>query len=196
MYLYDNKLKVFEVINKVSKIYNKNLQEIKKISIDIYRQLKKEKGETSVKIKLNKSGQKNIIKIHNDSEYLVHSNYDVKLQSKVICDYAHQDDNEVIVVFGMGLGYEVHEIIKKAPKKKYIIIEPEFDIFKLMVENIDFTKYLNGNYDIKFIIREQSEFICNDLMTKLNEINSWNIKFIILPYHRYIHKNIIDNVLK
>lgn len=180
----------------MSEIYNKNLQEIKKLSIDIYRQLKKENRKTSVKIKLNKAGQKNIIKIHNDSEFLVHSNYDVRLQSKVICDYAHQDDKEVVVIFGMGLGYEVDQIIKKAPKKKYIIIEPAFDIFKLMVKNIDFTKYLSGNYDIKFIIGEQSKFICNDLITKLNEINSWNIKFIILPYHRYIYKNIIDKVLK
>lgn len=175
----------------MNSIYIKNLRCLKKLSYSIYNKVIKTENDSAYIKKISK-GRKNIYKNIGENRMIyVHSNYDSMLQGKVIAENVLKEDKDIILLFGMGLGYELKEIIKKAPKKTYIIIEPDLDIFKTMLENIDFISIFNGSNKVELIVENNTEEIKNHFDAIISKYKTTSIAFVVLPFYQNLYKDLL-----
>ena len=81
-------------------IYIRNLRYLKKQSQELYNRVISFENNT-VNIKKTKQGKKNLYKKIGENLISVHSSYDPILQGRTISEYAHEDDSDIILIFGM-----------------------------------------------------------------------------------------------
>lgn len=179
----------------MSKLYEKNLKYLNKLCPEFYQKVIKVKESTAI-IARTKNNKKNIIKYVKGKKLSVHSNYNPVEQAKVISNYALEENSDIIVIFGMGLAYELKEMIKKDPRKRYVIIEPDIQIFKIMLENIDFESFFNEYYKLTLILENSSALINAHLYAKINEEKTPNIRHVVLPYYQNVYGDLINETFK
>lgn len=179
----------------MNKLYIKNLRYLKRICPEFYNKVINV-NELSAYITKIKRGKKNIIKDINGKKLSVHSNYDPIQQAKVIRDYAFQQENDIILIFGMGLAYELKEMMKRDPKKRYVIIEPDIEIFKVMLQNTDFESFFNEQYKLTLILEDNSQLINAHFYSTINEEKTTSVRFVVLPYYQYVYESLISETLQ
>lgn len=126
--------------------YNKNLEKIVGLKTIIDENMTKtdyiiEKavnGEDTLKIK-NKS----------DEYVYIHSRYEPSVIAQKQTDARTLVNENIIFIFGVGLGYELQSLIKLSGGfHKIVIFEPNVDILVECLERVDLKKYNNENMRI------------------------------------------------
>lgn len=176
-------------------IYEKNLAYLKKLSIEYYNRVINTQND-SVTIFKCKNGKKSIAKYINGKRISVHSNYDPIEQAKVIKNKAFDQESDIILIFGMGLGYELKEMLKENREKRYFIIEPDVEIFKAMIKNFDLKSIFNEKYNLNFIFEDNADKINAEFLSIIGERKTTSIKFITLPFYENVYKELIDKTFK
>lgn len=92
-----------------------------------------------------KNGQVSLKANINGKSIFMHSSYDPGKEAKKIVGDHSLNDSDIVFVFGLGLGYQLQEIIQKAANKKahVVVIEKDPRIFRLALENTDMSEILN-----------------------------------------------------
>lgn len=176
----------------IKTVYQKNMKLIKKLNPYLYDEMDKVKLKTVKKI-ITKNHSDNIIKNIEENGFIIHSQYDPQRQAKFIAKNVFENDKyDIIFLFGLGLGYELKEMIKLNGNVRYFIVEPDEEVFKLLIES-DNIKYLFNKINIHFILGHNSE----DIGKFYNEVvgfeKSVNIKFVVLPSYQNIYKDLIND---
>lgn len=166
----------------MNNIYKKNMRFLKKNANILYSKIINNEDKSTCIEKLAR-GKKNIIKYIEGNEYRVHSSYDADFQGEVLGKQINSDKCDVVVIFGMGLGYEIKQIIKKVPNKTYMIIEPDTAICKSMLENIHFDEFLLYGTNVKFTLTDNANEIGKELRKVLEKTNTAQVQFIVLPFY-------------
>lgn len=177
----------------MNKIYKNNLQLLKNFSPAFYETVSSINGQTVRGCRTRKN-KINIIKSFKGKELFIHSNYDPIEQAKAVSKFSLEENNDIIFVFGLGLGYELKEMIKKDYKKNYFIVEPDKDIYKAMLENVDI-KFMT-NHNITFILNDDPNIIANDFSNFIREKNTTSVKFSVLPSYQYIYSDLISKTFE
>lgn len=178
----------------MNNIYQKNMQYIKNINLSIYNKMLNLNVE-NVKVIRAKDNTNTLLRKFNENYISIHSRYNTKNQAKCICNYALEENPDIIFIIGMGLGYEAKEIIKKSNGKRCFIIEPDSEVFKTAMENIDITHIFNNNNNIYFIQDDNCHEVSKFFNSLVENDKKLNIKFIILPAYEIIYKEFIDNLM-
>ena len=173
-------------------IYSKNMRLIKSLNLYLYDEVKNIEISTVKKIK-TKNNEDNIVKKVNGNDYVIHSQYDPKYQAKYIAQNAFEDNCDIIFLFGLGLGYELKEMIKLNNNIRYFIVEPDEEIFKMLVENCDI-KFLFGKANVHFILGKNPEDIGRFYANVIGGQKSLKIKFLVLPSYQNIYEDLIYSI--
>lgn len=159
--IYENNLKAL----KKRGIANiDNIQESNYIAVEECKDLNK-----TVKVNLN---EKNI--------YL-HSKYNPVGEAIRFADKLTIRDRSIFICFGLGFGYHIREILKNFTEQNLIIVyEPDANIFKEAIKNVDLSDIIN---DARFILF--TDIDTDELKNLLIDIIMWentqNVSYITLP---------------
>lgn len=131
---------------------------------------------------LSKSGDPNLVIKKGEAATPVHSSYNPYGESEKWLTRYENDirDTEHICLYGIGLGYYLEEIIKKYPRKKIFIYEPDIEILLACLEARDMRALLNHSniVSIGFGRDEISkERFINSILSKSYE----SFSFLIAP---------------
>ena len=159
----------------------------------MYKKVKNTKSD-SVIICKTRNGKKNLKKSFNDNSIFIHSNYDPLESAKTISEYVSEQNNDIIIFFGMGLAYELKETLKRNSQKKYIIIEPDIDIFKAMLKHVDIRTLFSHVNDIVFSIDTEPQNIISNIETLVLREATINVNIIALPAYQYMYKQLLEEI--
>lgn len=180
----------------MNKVYTKNLNLLKKSNLGLMKKIENLEV-VNASIHVGKNNKKTILKkfdFNNKSAY-VHSFYNTKKQAKYISEYALKDNPDIVFLFGLGMAYEFREMLKKSPNTRYYIVEPDEEIFKLFLENMDI-EFLLQNNNIYFIHSKNSEHIGDFFYNVIQQDRSVKVKFVVLPSYMVIYKELAEKVTK
>lgn len=126
-----------------SVFFNQNMVLIEKNYPDVFKKMSSstiQANETELIMAENKKLNLKI-KISANENILVHDPKDPGSEAKDFLSMVDEDSTAVVVMFGMGLGYSVLELIKKRKKIQHLIIfELNINCFRFAIENLDLTE--------------------------------------------------------
>lgn len=130
-----------------------------------------------------------------DNKTYLHSKYNPIREATIWVGGIELDEEDTIVIFGLGLGYYLDILLEKFPNKKIIIIEPELHIFSQALKVKDYSAHL-ANENIVFIVNENKYTIRHliDYYIKNNKIR--NIYFAHLSIYDSMYEEYINNAYK
>lgn len=121
-----------------------------------------------------------------DKEIFLHSRYDPQKEAQRQISSQQLISGNKVILFGCGLGYFIPEILSAIlPKGTLIIIEPNYAVFKMALQLIDFRAYLS-NPNITFIVSDDLKIISHSLGQILKDLPS-DVKVII-------HQPTLENI--
>jgi len=144
-------------------LFNKNLALLKSTQPSLAKRVEKEPKYGSVRVTLAKDGNP----IPQIGSISLHSNYyPLKEASQCISGF-EVNERQSPVVYGLGFGYHILEILNKYPEKEILVIEPLMPLFRVFMETMDIKLFLPKT---KFIIDEFPPKILACYQSK-----NWNI---------------------
>lgn len=125
-------------------------------------------------------------------KYLLHSKYDPFAEAKRLLEKIDFKRDNLIIVFGLGLGYHLFDLKDKISEgTRVIIIEPNINVLKYTLTHVDLT----GIFNIpKFLLAFGNEEQINKQVLYHATTNIYNLvqntQMVMLPnYHVYDDKN-------
>lgn len=178
--------------------YKENMTFLKESSHGLHQHIKRmlEKKKPSLikaEISRNRRDELNIKIYDGTREYFVHSTYNADAEA---IKWAAGVDSQVdlVVVFGLGLGYHI-EKLKGVLKKdvKIYIVEPSIEIFKLFLEHRSLSEFFSeGNYSL--IIGELPEKSASQIFTDFKEVLLGKVEFTFLSIYKSLYGDYIESV--
>lgn len=174
----------------MSKLYKNNMDLLRKLNMNLYNKIK-DKKVLNTSLTSARNGQYNLLKIFYDKRINIHSGYNPKEQAEYIAEHALSEKPDIVFLFGLGLGYEFIEMLKINSNVRYFIVEPNAEIFKSALQNMDI-KYLFSNNNIYFIQDDRYEHIVNFFASLIDHDKTVKIKFVALPSYQVLYKELLD----
>ena len=126
-------------------LFNKNLELLRSSQPGLASRLEREPKQNVVRIALSKDGNP----IPQIGSVSLHSNYyPLKEAIDGLSEYC-LEEQQVPVVYGLGFGYHVLEILKRYHSSEVLVIEPVMSIFQSFMETVDLKPFIPNT---KFII--------------------------------------------
>ncbi|RKY34179.1 MAG: hypothetical protein DRP78_06930 [Candidatus Omnitrophota bacterium] len=121
--------------------YQKNLSCIKEKCPELLEKLaKNSKDETRIETIYAKNGSLTV-KV---KQRFLHSAYNPEKEAQDLIKKQNLADNDNLLIFGFGFGYHIFEILKmRINFKTMIVIEPDVDLFKIVLRHKDLSDFLN-----------------------------------------------------
>ncbi len=120
---------------------SKNLASLKKLDPALYTRIAPLNGSKKYEVTQSRSGPSSLI--HIDSQGIkkqIHSNYDPVEEASRYLETLNICESINFIVLGLGLGYQVMEIIRKTSNRaKIYIFEKDPDLFALAMREVDFS---------------------------------------------------------
>jgi hypothetical protein len=181
-------------------LYKSNIRLLREYNINIYNFItNNDRGSRAdTEITTCKNGKLNIIKKFKDNNLFIHSNYDPAFQANYISQQVLKEEYDIILVFGLGLGYELKQILEDNPDKTFFVIEPDTDIFKLAINNVDISFMLNSK--VNFYLGSNPQGMLDAFVQVINMYKTTKIQVITLPAYKTIYsdlsKELFENIKK
>ena len=110
----------------------------------------------------------------------IHSSHDPLAEARQWADHAEQEDWQIGIVLGFGLGYHVEELIRRHPERTLIVLEPDPAIFAAALHARDLRSvlthpnlYLNISNDVDISARFVFEHLRNNLRAGRPALLAW-----------------------
>ena len=100
------------------------------------------------------------IKLYDNTQRSLHSLYDPVAEAKTLVNAFKGDGQGIIVVFGLGLGYHVNELLKRFPGARIVVVEAVPEIYEIAKDH-GFLAGLNGK--IRFIVGSTPDDVLNEI---------------------------------
>jgi hypothetical protein len=169
-YLAECNVPIHDIISSKLALYDKSL-------VDIF-----ESKINGAHIKIKKP----------NGDYIIHSSYDPYKEAERWTEGIDFSAN-VIVVFGLGLGYHI-DILKDKIKKgtSLIIIEPDIGIFKEFLKYRKFLDIFSG--DIKLLLSDDPNSISSEIFNTFKSNLLGKVTFHIFSGYRPIYGQLFDEI--
>jgi len=113
-------------------LFKKNLELLRVSQPSLAVRVEREPKQNVVRVLLAKDGNP----IPQIGSVSLHSNYyPLKEATDGLSDYV-LNDNERPVIYGLGFGYHVLEILKRCQNSKVMVIEPMMSVFQAFLESV------------------------------------------------------------
>mgnify|MGYP001047290666 CR=1 FL=1 len=133
----------------------------------------------------SKSGLPTMSIIVDGKKNYIHSKYNPKEESEKLIDNMvnHIEDNDIIIFWGLGLGYHIEAYLKRFPEKYYIIIEPHKNMLINLIHNRGINSIINDKLK-KIFILDYDKDAYKSVEDYLHQFDS--VFFIVLPSYERI----------
>jgi len=149
-----------------NELFKKNMSFFKDTLPEFY-QILNEIELKNTKIGNSKKGDLTLTYNISGNDYYIHSKYDPVKESMKISENLSLD-NDHIVLFGLGLGYLLNNIIlKKQPFARILIVEPDIEIIKQSLNTLNWETLLK-NKDLFFVIGTDLNELANRVHDFIN----------------------------
>lgn len=167
------------MFNIDANILKKNLESLNEKENSEYAQLSLKASTIDLRVYESRDLNKTFAVVENNKEKLIHSKYYPEMEAKRWIDELNFKKNAIIIVFGLGYGYHVREILKKDIEfSKLIIIEPFIEIFKSAIENVDLSDIFKDDRVLMVLGNESYVFALGD---NLSWMDIEDIAYFTLP---------------
>ena len=171
--------------------FKKNLHWLRNINEQLYKLMKNMKTPNSY-LTHNECGRVVLVKDVGGQSFPLYSLYDETPQCQAWIEQFEYISTELYIIYGLGLGYELNEILKKDLKTPILFIEPDYEVFYYFLHYFDIS--LLSKYNIQFIVGNSIE----DYVFSFREFVGARYikKFHIIPQsgYYYLYKDIILQV--
>ncbi len=192
-----------------TEIFSKNLALLKSLHPNAYQAVRNSKPTQDYEITLSNSGLPTLsyLKPNKSKVYLL-SKYDPIREASRLIDSFDVRDCSNFIVLGIGLGYQIGELINSIPKtSKIIVIELDKSLARLSFETIDHSSVLkhpgltlNLPNDVKEISSclesERINFSINNYriiqQNSLSEVNSKEYKGLLTELSNYFQASMVE----
>ncbi len=168
--------------------YSKNMELIEKFRPDIKKELERKTEDKNLKIDIisGKKGFPTLITNSPDgSTITVHSMYDPYKEAEKRIDSYEIEENDRVVILGVGLGYHIFEVFKRTSSTNTIIvIEPNKEIFYKAIEYFDWGELLLSPR-VLFTFTLDEFVVTSFLNSGLQALLVPRFHVISLPYFRF-----------
>lgn len=124
---------------------------------------------SSIEIVPAKNQEKTILYKNGDKKVFLHSRYNPRYEAeKMIESCKDLDEGSNLVIYGLGLGYHLFEVVKRFPKIKFYLIEPQIELLYTFLENVELKDFALKNL----------EGISCDLKETISTIPTFNDKYL------------------
>ena len=185
----------------MEQIYRKNISVLKKNYPEIAEEIEKIKIPENFIFIETKTGKKTLqIKINKKESILLHSRYDPVKESENIINRFIQQNYDVLIIGGFGLGFLCKAALRTKNVKHILIIEKDIQIFKSALIANDISEIIK-NPQVKFLFEKNdeipglSDYLLN-IVTKKVFTLIHNPSAKIYPEFYLNLKNIIDSYLQ
>lgn len=120
----------------------------------------------------------------------VHSKYDPKREVDRLLKSFDETLSAPALFFGVGLGYHIEAFIQRYPYRKFIIFEPNLEVFVAFLKRVNLTKWKKQNI-IGIYVGE------NALMQQWSHwVNTTKgqVQFIYLPHYENTYRHLIQTI--
>ncbi|MDQ0285624.1 hypothetical protein J2Z49_000728 [Desulfofundulus luciae] len=173
-------------------LFRKNLAWLKRYNQALYRKMKKVEPRNTFLVRNNR-GEYNLIKAVGGVQYPLYSNYDVAEQ----CSFWVKETRRAIagkkfiVLFGMGLGYELDALLQDEQLPAMVIVEPDEEVFYYLLHFFDLSQV--EKCSVYFIQDDRQEEIEKLLSEVIKQEQSINFSFCplagyVYPFREQIQK--------
>jgi hypothetical protein len=134
-------------ITDEQKTFRKNLEVIAKRDPNLAERLLKDNDEGNFKceISLCKNNAENLTVDDGEKQIHLHSRYDPQKEAKQLVDGAFETQRNYYILYGLGLGYVLEELVKRTIESDLIFfMEPEIAIFREALKHRDLGKILSS----------------------------------------------------
>ncbi|AHF08655.1 motility associated factor glycosyltransferase family protein [Desulfitobacterium metallireducens] len=182
-------------------IYEKNLEFFRDNLEFVYNCLIFEQSRYNSKINVI-SDPLNLCVENEGKKCFIHSTYDINRENSRMFSSINEDV-EKLVIFGFGVGKCIDYINNNYKNLRNItIIEPDLNIFKIMLNYVDMVKLMNKIGNITFIVNKSKEeateilwdCLKDSLTEKVDLIYNIAYRSLYLDDYEYINKTIANNV--
>ncbi len=127
-----------------NKYFDKNMKMLRQGHSGVFEIISDKKeysGETELVFAENK--KPNLKVKTSENEYiLIHDQKDPGVEAEVFLSMVNKDSTGVVLMFGMGLGYSVLELLRKRKKLQYMVVfELNVEFFIQAIKNVDLTDF-------------------------------------------------------
>ncbi|WP_198006296.1 motility associated factor glycosyltransferase family protein [Alkaliphilus oremlandii] len=169
----------------LEKYYPETYKEIKDYNLD---------DRNYEKYKLIENKDKSLNIIINNKMYL-HSRYNPIKEAKIWIEGITLENEDSIIILGLGLGYYLQDLVEKFKGKKIIIIEPEIHIFYKSIKMKDYSRYISDD-NIVFIINHDKYTVRSLIEHYIKNRKIKNIYFAHLPSYNNMYEEYISDLYK
>jgi len=92
-----------------------------------------------------------------NTTYFLHSKYDPNREAINIAEDNYNETIKNYVIFGLGFGYHVEQLMQMALDANFYIIEMNKEVFKLALENVDLSDIINDDRVHLYVLDDISE---------------------------------------
>ena len=170
--------------------YENNINLLKKNYPHIYKDvIKIIPDKNTYKVIKTKTNQSTLQITKENKSYFFHSKYNPNREAKNIAEESYDSNAKNYIIFGLGFGYHVMELMSIAANSNFYIIEPNKQIFRLALDNVDLGGIIN-NKRVKLCVSDNILEI-GKMLSNLNSLD--NIKVVI---HNSSLNILPDNLIK
>lgn len=177
-------------------MYKENLRQLKIYYPDLYKEIYEYNMDNNIdeKYKLveNKDKSSNILI---DTNMYLHSKYDPLRESRIWVEGISLNEEDTIVIFGLGLGYYLDFLLEKFPDKKIIIIEPELDIFIQSLRVRNYIKYMD-NENIVFIVNKDKYTVRHLIEHYIKNSKIKSLYFTHISLYKLLYEEYVNDIYK
>lgn len=145
-------------------IYNKAI--VKELNPKLLEQLEELEAKENKKVQIvaAKNGEPTLKVEVNGNKRFLHSRYNPSHEAEQLlnsCEDITVESN--VVIYGVGLGYHIKEVVRRFPEAKVYLVEPNIELLYTFLENFEFKDHLLQNLegisaDLKELDTEIPEF--------------------------------------
>lgn len=116
--------------------------------------------DNGYRVEFTSCGQMTLAAENDGSKFYFHTNSKVSLEAFLLARHWYQDNKQRYIIYGLGMGYHIHELIKLAPEAEIEIYEADQNIVQLACAFADMKELLQGdkiklNYDPELRLLEK-----------------------------------------
>ncbi|RXJ02280.1 DUF115 domain-containing protein [Anaerobacillus alkaliphilus] len=131
--------------------------------------------------------------LQNKSGLFVHSSYNPQREAGSFVESFSLNNEDTILIFGLGLGYYLPILRQKFQDKKLIVIEPSLEIFNEALQVQDFTEYLKDEL-IVFLVDLPPYIVGTIVDSFINENKIKSLYIKQLSFHNRMFAEYIRDV--
>lgn len=169
--------------------FNKNIKLLEKkyplIYKDIIKIIPNEDNYEIIKTRTNQF----TLKINqNNKSYFLHSRYNPIREAKNIAEENYNESVKNYIIFGLGFGYHVEQLMLMARNANFLIIETNKEVFKLALEYVDLSNIISS---------QRVNLYVTDDIVKISEVlkDIFSLSDIKIVLHNTSMKVIPDNLV-